>query len=207
MLLKYHLNLGIKKAMKSKIANPSDPRVIKTKKQFKNAFKELVLLYDDYMDISIKELCDKANLNRKTFYLHYRQIDELFSELQKDAIEEFYDIIKSIDVFDDVEAVVKAFFEMNERNEVYQKINCSNEYMYMKDVSRKKTIAFLNERNHIKDSIKNDPVIQDFIVLYYHASISTMYGRWVKSNRPIPKDEMIALTTQLVKNGISSIEQ
>ena len=41
-------------SMKTQVINPNDPRIIKTKKQFLDAFKELVLFYDDYMKISVK---------------------------------------------------------------------------------------------------------------------------------------------------------
>ena len=51
--------------------NELDPRVKRTKKMFKNALKELMLSNKDYMDITVKELCEKAELNRRTFYLHY----------------------------------------------------------------------------------------------------------------------------------------
>ena len=100
--------------MKNTIVNPADPRILKTKKLLKEAFEQLVLVYDDYMSITVKELCDKAGVNRKTFYLHYRQVDELFVELQNDAINEFYSRISGLDVFKDVEEVVRAYFEINE---------------------------------------------------------------------------------------------
>ena len=51
--------------------NELDPRVKRTKKMFKDALKELMLKHDDYMEITVKELCEKAELNRRTFYLHY----------------------------------------------------------------------------------------------------------------------------------------
>ena len=51
--------------------NEKDPRVRRTRKMFKEALKELMLTHSDYMDISVKELCEKAGLNRRTFYLHY----------------------------------------------------------------------------------------------------------------------------------------
>lgn len=44
--------------------------------------------------ITIKEICDKADLNRATFYLHYRDQDELFDEIialfEKDITENIF---------------------------------------------------------------------------------------------------------------------
>lgn len=38
-----------------------DPRVKRTKKMFKDALKELMMVHDDYMDITVKELCEKLD--------------------------------------------------------------------------------------------------------------------------------------------------
>ena len=127
--------------------NDLDPRVIKTKKQFKEAFKQLIIKYDDYVQISIKELCDCANLNRRTFYLHYKQIDDILVELQEESINEFYNLIKDVDILEDVETVVRAFFDLNERNPAYQKMNSSDAYYYAKELTRKKMLTLLKEKD------------------------------------------------------------
>lgn len=42
----------------------------------------LILLLDkkEYTFITVKEICEKAGVNRSTFYLHYETIDDLLSE-------------------------------------------------------------------------------------------------------------------------------
>ena len=42
----------------------------------------LILLLDkkEYSYITVKEICEKAGVNRSTFYLHYETIDDLLSE-------------------------------------------------------------------------------------------------------------------------------
>ena len=41
----------------------------------------LVLLEKkEYEFITVKEICEKAGVNRSTFYLHYETIDELLEE-------------------------------------------------------------------------------------------------------------------------------
>ena len=52
-----------------------DKRIIKTKKAIYQALKELYL-ENDFEDISITKLTQKANIGRKTFYLHYSSIAE-----------------------------------------------------------------------------------------------------------------------------------
>ena len=45
----------------------------------------LILLLDkkEYTFITVKEICEKAGVNRSTFYLHYETIDDLLSETIK----------------------------------------------------------------------------------------------------------------------------
>ena len=75
-----------------------DPRVKRTKKMFKDALKELMMQTDDYMTITVKELCDKAELSRRTFYLHYEYIDDVLVEIQEDFSTEFYEATKQYDI-------------------------------------------------------------------------------------------------------------
>ncbi|MBQ7275958.1 MAG: TetR/AcrR family transcriptional regulator [Bacilli bacterium] len=53
----------------------------------------LLLEKKDYEYITIKEICEKAGVNRSTFYLHYETIDDLLEEmvdnLNKKFIESF----------------------------------------------------------------------------------------------------------------------
>ena len=190
-----------------KIINPNDPRVKNTREQFAKAFRELVLLYDDYMEISIKELCDKANLTRKTFYLHYRQIDDLFVELQNEAIKEFYSKISGIDIYKDVEAVISAYFEINESNPVYQKLCLSPHYIYIKEIGRKKGAALYEEKEGIDKVGHNNALIRDYIASFYYYSGHVLYSKWVKSNRSMPKEDVIELASNLIKYGVSSMQK
>ena len=59
-----------------------DKRIIKTKKAIYQALKELYL-ENDFEDISITQLTEKANIGRKTFYLHYSSIDDIVDEIVK----------------------------------------------------------------------------------------------------------------------------
>lgn len=42
-------------------------------------------------NITVRELTDYVNLNRGTFYLHYRDIQDLLEHLENDILDEFID--------------------------------------------------------------------------------------------------------------------
>ncbi len=69
-----------------------DRRISKTKLALKNSLIKL-MQETNYKDISICDLCEDANLNRGTFYLHYKSIDELLKELENDFFSKLSKVI------------------------------------------------------------------------------------------------------------------
>ena len=82
-----------------------DLRVLKTKEAIKNAFKNMIIEMP-YEKITIKELCERALINRKTFYLHYSSIDDLLEEFQEEIAEEYFDRIKNFDHIKEVDKII-----------------------------------------------------------------------------------------------------
>lgn len=67
--------------------NRQDARVRVTKEMFHRALLSL-LRETPIGKVSVKELCEKAGLNRGTFYLHYAQPSDVLKEIENDFIEE-----------------------------------------------------------------------------------------------------------------------
>lgn len=64
-----------------------DRRARKTRNDLKVALTNL-LVKKNIKEISVKELTDLADLNRGTFYLHYRDIYDLYEQLQNEIYDE-----------------------------------------------------------------------------------------------------------------------
>lgn len=73
----------------------TDLRVIKTKNLIKHTFFEMVQTIG-YQRISVKELCEKALINRNTFYLHYKDKDDLIRELINEVFEKYQENLKPL---------------------------------------------------------------------------------------------------------------
>ena len=65
-----------------------DLRIQKTKEAIRKTFEEMICEMD-YERISIKELTQRARINRKTFYLHYNTLDDLLREMQNEMAQDF----------------------------------------------------------------------------------------------------------------------
>ncbi len=65
----------------------SDRRIQYTKKAIKESF--LKLLNQHHIEkISVKALCIDADINRATFYRHYKDIYDLFEDIKKELFDE-----------------------------------------------------------------------------------------------------------------------
>ena len=74
-----------------------DLRVIKTKKNIRDAFLELRKKHS-VEEIKVNTLCEKAMVNKTTFYNHYQDIYELSAELEAEVLDDFFANFKDIDL-------------------------------------------------------------------------------------------------------------
>lgn len=72
-----------------------DQRVRITKKIIKESFLKLVLEKPIYK-ISIRELCDQAQISRGTFYLHYEDIYQLQDEIEDTLMKELVERVHTL---------------------------------------------------------------------------------------------------------------
>src|SRR5471030_1141297 len=77
-----------------------DRRIGKTQKSIRDALMNL-LEEKDVSQITIKELAENANINRKTFYMHFSSIDDIFDKIENEIIEKFLLILDKCNFFHD----------------------------------------------------------------------------------------------------------
>lgn len=68
--------------------NRSESKYYSTAARMNEAFLEL-LEKKDFAYITVKEICEKAGVNRSTFYLHYETINDLLEESAQHIIDQF----------------------------------------------------------------------------------------------------------------------
>ena len=70
--------------------NRSESKYFATAEKMDEAFLEL-LEKKEFAYITIKEICEKAGVNRSTFYLHYETVADLLEECAQHIIRQFLD--------------------------------------------------------------------------------------------------------------------
>jgi len=81
-----------------------DRRVRKTKKALREGLAEL-LMEKSIQNITVRELTDKADVHRSTFYANFNDIFDLYNQIEDVVIQELKDILSAEYNFD-----TKAFF-------------------------------------------------------------------------------------------------
>lgn len=80
-------SIAEKKSECERAAETGDRRVRKTRTALKSALTTL-MKRKNINSISVKELTDLADINRGTFYLHYKDVSDLLSQSEDDLLDE-----------------------------------------------------------------------------------------------------------------------
>lgn len=67
-----------------------------SKMLFKNALMDLLKEKGSINKVSVRELCDKAELNRSTFYAHYQEPNDLLIEIETELLDATEEHLKKI---------------------------------------------------------------------------------------------------------------
>ena len=87
-----------------------DLRFVKNENLIRKTFREM-MAETEYSKISIKELTERAQINRKTFYLHYPSLDHLLTALQTELMSPTLRMISETVFPDDVEKIIQHSFQ------------------------------------------------------------------------------------------------
>lgn len=178
-----------------------DLRVQKTIDAIHGTFQEMICEMD-YDRITVKELCERARINKKTFYRYYAVLDDLLAELQGMMSEEYMERIKDYRIPEELDKINREFFLYSaEKGLVYEKITCSGNYRYIRS-------QMIN--NVMNSTWKNstwfqllDPSKQNILLHFIQTSSVEMYCQWVADGKKIPIEEMIKISNQLLCSGVN----
>ena len=109
-----------------------DPRVVRTQQMLRDALVSLIA-EKGFDAITVQEIVDRAGLNRATFYLHYRDKQDLLVKSLHDAVDELVsEIGASVDdqrqlVGDESPRLIRAVFEHVAQRAHFYRVMLSDE--------------------------------------------------------------------------------
>ena len=186
------------------LTGKEDLRVVKTIEAIKGCFEDLIC-EKDYEKITVKELCERARINKKTFYHYYPTLDDLLAELQFEISSAYIDMIKDFRLPDEIRKVNRAFFEFScAQGKVFEKITCSSgSYSYI----RQKMINRVTSETWEKSPAfrKLDRFTQSVLLEHVNFINVNIYCKWVADGKRASVEELIALSDKLTCDGLHGV--
>lgn len=97
----------------------SDPRSRYTEMIIKKEFLEL-LRHKPLSKITVREICERSQINRSTFYKHYLDCYDLLDKLKEDALTQFEELMASIEGSGATPALVATLQVLKQDAETFQ---------------------------------------------------------------------------------------
>jgi len=182
-----------------------DRRVKYTKILLKNSLIEL-MREKPISKISVKMLCEAADINRSTFYAHYADQYDLLKQLEQEVVAELKKYITK-DVFSKqtaqtVQSMGQILDYIAKNADLFKILLSENG-----DSSFHREIMFLAQQKIISDII-NDPGIDQRISEYLQyfavSGALSIVQKWLQDGIVESTEKMSELTSKLIYDGVSA---
>ena len=185
----------------------NDRRTRRTKILLKNAYIEL-LQEKKFTEISVKELCELADINRGTFYLHYNDIYELKKQLEDDIMNQLEELVlshASLETNDDTYQLFLQLFQFTEKNQLYFSafLGANGDISYFKRMQGMFKDLYLGLL--LQGKTPTNSTNLDYSYNFIASGFTGLIENWLSnSNRPSP-EEMATLVNRILYEGLPSL--
>ncbi|MBT9775933.1 TetR family transcriptional regulator [Clostridium sp. MCC353] len=177
-----------------------DRRIRRTQKLLKDSLTQL-MKEKEFKNISVKDITDRADLNRGTFYLHYTDTYHLLQQMENEVLEDFQEMINCYGHSfkrDTMLPVLTPILDYIEENMQICKIlfenNAANDF-----VDRFHSLIRQNGLVIIKDTFPaaNDAVVSCFFEFVTYGLIG-LIKQWIDMGMVQPKEKLAELADKAV---------
>lgn len=149
--------------------------------------------------ITVKEVCELAQLNRATFYAHYRDCFALLESIENELIDAFEQSLRYISSFD-VTALIEAIYDMIDRNQEA----CRALILENTSSTVLKRMIALAKKDSIAYWQKELPMAREaeLEMMYIHLSNGLMHVV-VEGYDRYDKEDMIRFVSRVAKGSLS----
>ena len=178
-----------------------DLRFIKNEREIRKIFREM-MAETDYSHITIKELTARAQINRKTFYLHYPSLDHLLASLQFEIMDPTFRMISETTFPDDVEKIIQHSFRLMAALDPVDKkiLSAKGHFLDKKTPSDLIREHYFRKYDHFAGY---DRFESNMIITYFSVCLGVIYRQWEVDGQRVPLEEMVPLATRLILHGLS----
>lgn len=199
---------GSNAAAAKDVCRSTDRRVVRTRKAIREAFFKL-MEEQDYHKITIASIAREADIDRKTFYLHYDSVSDLVDEVIRDEAQHIVDSCrdalhsgdgKRLDVSRLFESISLAMApDVSRSKRVLQHVSLQD----VLDRLEASLVTVLMEDNLL--GLRRDDPYVSYIVSFFCAGLVAVYRRWLISDSEIPLDSLAERTSVCMFEGLNGV--
>lgn len=185
-----------------------DRRVRKTRRQLKECLISL-LKRKKVQEITVRELTDMADLNRGTFYLHYKDVYDLLEKTETELQTDFYELFQKYDAKDLHQRPAILF------KEIYTLVHNNADLIEIL-LGENGDLNFVNRlkllirekciHNWMEMFRTENPIVFDPFCSFIVSGCVGMVQHWLQSGLKETPDEMAHLTELFITQGIHVLE-
>ena len=180
----------------------TDRRVLRTRKMLLDGLMDL-LKEKDIKDISVKELADYVDINRCTFYLHYKDVYDMLEKIEAELVDDFNSMLDSCiesTPNPDPYPLMRTFFTYtNEHQETFSALLGQHGDLafinYMKEIVQERMHFIWEKNEYCTDHFE-----------YYSAFIISgclgLLQKWVQNHFAESPEDMAELAAKMILQGI-----
>lgn len=178
------------------MATKNNKRTVITKLLLKNSLMEL-MKEKSINKITIKEICEQAELNRSTFYLHYQDQYELLNDIENEIIEKTFEYLKNVDSKLDTIESLETFLDYIKTNDVaFQILLCQSENSSFQELLVETAAGYVKLNVPELSDANNEKYIYVFLM----QGCLHLLKEWINSGFDIPTKEIAELIFKLCNN-------
>lgn len=186
-----------------------DRRILKTKRAMRNAVWAL-MKEKNLSEITITELCQKAEVNRKTFYIHYNTPFDVFNEGIDLFISEFEKQAEKIPVSENILSSKAVFFLLkpliDTDREIRSIILSPNSNFLFEKLVEVLTETFCKKMSQAKNYSQITKNKRNIIARLLSGSLVTIYYGYARNPDEMSIEEISEVVSALFKNVIEQVQ-
>ena len=173
---------------------PDGRRVRMTKMLLKNALIDIMKTKSIHL-ISIKEICEEADVNRSTFYRHYNTQYDLYDEIIEDIAKDIGAIYK--DDFATVEFLTKVLEYIESKRETFLVILSDKGQVTLGEAFVLFTGRFI-ERESMSELVT-------YVTEFISAGLTSTIWSWLNKENRRPASDVARVIHNLMMHGIGRV--
>lgn len=183
-----------------------DLRTKRTRKMILEAFINLVE-EKGYEHVTVSDIANQAMINRATFYAHFKDKQDVYDYIFKEALEQFMNVLAPVQLgrtnqlqLHAIEQIITHIFEKIQENRVFFKtvLNAHGNEQLRKQISQILRSTYANIFDQVEIREKDFIVPIDFIIEYMSSTFMSILHWWINQEISFSPKQMAQLIIKLV---------